>query len=98
MHLIEIFVPLGKREAAMHELDELARVLSEKFGGATLFVRSPGDGLWKDGGHVARDEIAVVEVMTRTVDRAWWRALRGKLETALGEEEIMIRTSRIRRL
>ncbi len=98
MHLIEVFIPLGRRDAATRELEELARVFSARFGGATLFVRSPGDGLWKNGGHVARDEIAVVEVMTNTIDRPWWRALRGKLESALEEEEIMIRTSRIKRL
>ena len=98
MHLIELFIPLGKRERAMAELETLGRLFSEKFGGATLFVRSPGDGLWKDKGHIDRDEVAIVEVMARSVDRRWWRTLRKTLEAALEEEEILIRVSRIRRL
>jgi len=38
--------------------------MTDKFGGATSFVRAPGQGLWDSGGDVERDNIAVIEVMT----------------------------------
>ena len=44
--------------------EELLQELTDKFGGATSFVRAPGQGLWDSGGDVERDNIAVIEVMT----------------------------------
>ena len=44
--------------------EELLHELTDKFGGATSFVRAPGQGLWDSGGDVERDNIAVIEVMT----------------------------------
>jgi hypothetical protein len=38
--------------------------LTDKFGGATSFVRAPGLGLRDSGRDVERDNIAVIEVMT----------------------------------
>jgi hypothetical protein len=98
MQLVELFIPLRRRDIAARELDRLAHLFSERFGGATLFVRSPGEGLWKDKDHIDRDDIAVLEVMTETVDPRWWRDLRQEIETALSEKEIMIRATRIDRL
>ena len=34
------------------------------------------EGLWDSGGTVKRDDVVVLEVMTETLDRAWWRAVR----------------------
>jgi hypothetical protein len=42
--------------------------LTNKFGGVTSFVRAPGQGLWGSGGDVARDNVAVIEVMTDEID------------------------------
>ena len=44
--------------------EELLQELTDKFAGATSFVRAPGQGLWDSGGDVERDNIAVIEVMT----------------------------------
>lgn len=44
--------------------EELLQELTDKFGGATSFVRAPGLGLWDSGRDVERDNIAVIEVMT----------------------------------
>ena len=43
--------------------DNLLKELTRKFGGATSFVRAPGEGLWQSGGEAEPDNIAVVEVM-----------------------------------
>jgi hypothetical protein len=43
---------------------ELLQELTDKFGGATSFVRAAGQVLWDSGGDVERDNIAVIEVMT----------------------------------
>ena len=45
-------------------VEELLQELTDKFGGATSFVRAPGQGLWASGGDVEWDNIAVIEVMT----------------------------------
>jgi hypothetical protein len=69
--------------------------LTDKFGGATSFVRAPGEGLWQGGGGTERDNIAVVEVMTERLLPNYWRALRERLETELEQEEIVIRAQEI---
>jgi len=40
--------------------------LTDKFGGATSFVRSPGKGLWHSDGETESDTIAVIEVMAES--------------------------------
>jgi hypothetical protein len=40
----------------------------DKFGGATSFLRAPGQGLWQSGGGKEKDSIAVVEVMAKRLD------------------------------
>ena len=40
-----------------------------KFGGATSFLRAPGQGLWQSGGATEKDRIAVVEVMVEAPRR-----------------------------
>jgi hypothetical protein len=38
-----------------------------------------------------RDNIAVIEVMTKELDRSFWWALRERLERELCQEQIVIR-------
>jgi hypothetical protein len=68
--------------------------LTDKFGGATSFVRAPGQGLWDSDGDVERDNIAVIEVMTDEIDLPFWQAFRRKLERELSQEEIVSRAQR----
>jgi hypothetical protein len=72
--------------------------LTDEFGGATSFVRTPGDGLWDSDGDVQRDDVAVIEVMTDEIDHPFWQALGRKLERQLSQEEIVIRAQEINRL
>jgi hypothetical protein len=72
--------------------------LTDKFGGATSFLRAPGQGLWDSGGDVERDNIGVIEVMTHELDHPFWQAFREKLERELSHEEIVIRAQEVRQL
>jgi hypothetical protein len=100
-HLVEILLPKTAgdgRPLRQGRFEELLRELTERFGGATSFVRLPGKGLWETGGNVATDNIAVIEVMTEGLDVAYWRTLRQRLERELSQEEIVIRAREISRL
>jgi hypothetical protein len=92
--LVQILLPreTGEGEPVSQEwLERLLHELTEKFGGATSFVRAPGRGLWRSGGEIERDTIAVVEVMSEQLQPDYWRALRERLEKELVQEEIVIR-------
>jgi len=64
--LVQILLPkeTGNGEPISRKwFEALLKELTAKFGGATSFMRAPGQGLWESGGDVERDNIAVVEVM-----------------------------------
>jgi hypothetical protein len=97
-YLVQILLPKetgGREPIAQSWFDGLLQELTAIFGGATSFVRTPGQGLWRNGGEVARDNIAVVEVMTIDLDRPFWQSLRERLERELSQKEIIIRAQRI---
>ncbi|EAQ35272.1 hypothetical protein NB311A_13186 [Nitrobacter sp. Nb-311A] len=97
-HLVQILLPkeTGSGEPISQEwFEKLLKELMRKFGGVTSFLRAPGEGLWRDGSAIERDNIAVVEVMTERLDTEFWRALRKRLEAELRQEEIIIRAQQI---
>ena len=78
LHLVQILVPLmtGKNTRLEKSwFDELLQELTDRFGGATSFVQSPGQGIWDSGKQIEKDNIAV----DRSDDR---RARRGVLAQA----------------
>ena len=94
MHLIEILLPLkgpAGVEFPATEFEQLARELTEQFGGVTAFTRSPAEGRWKNQGSTEHDDIVVMEVMTEVLDRDWWEALRIRLMRQFHQEELIIR-------
>ena len=101
MHLVQILLPLnddkGRRFPAQ-AFEGLARELTEKFGGVTSFTRTPAEGRWKEGKATEHDDIAVIEVMTGTVESEWWAALRQRLEQEFKQDEVIIRCHQIQRL
>jgi hypothetical protein len=100
-YLVQILLPqeTGSDEPIAQEWFEgLLKELTGTFGGATSFIRAPGQGLWRSGGQVERDNIAVIEVMTKELDRAFWGTLRQRLEGEFSQEEIVIRAQEISRL
>lgn len=93
---IEIFLPLVEDSEATFR--NLRRDLCERFGGLTAHNRAPAEGVWRDGNSTEKDKIVIIEVMTETLDRGFWRELRQRLESALGQKEIVIRAHTVERL
>lgn len=93
--LVQILLPLYDNDGVRFGEDTFARTraeLVERFGGVTVYQRAPARGLWKtDDGEVARDDVAVFEVMSADLDRAWWRGYRHALERRFRQDEIVIR-------
>ena len=98
-HLVEILLPIenGKRQPIDKDWFD-GFLMTERFGGATSFLRAPGQGLWRSGGGTEKDSIAVVEVMVEEIDGSYWQSLRERLERELCQDEIVIRAQEIRRL
>ena len=100
-HLVQILLPkeTGKGEPIGKDwFDRFLKELTDEFGGATSFLRAPGQGLWQSGGGTEKDSIAVVEVMAEEIDRVYWQSVRRSLERELHQEEIVIRAQELRRL
>jgi|SRR3569623_289019 len=97
MYLIEIFIPNTGR--AKDRLVLLRALLIQKFGGVTVYSRTPAQGAeLEPGNQVVEDEIIILEVMTASLDHAWWKGLRHELECDLHQNEILIRASDVQQL
>lgn len=97
--LFEIFLPIkndkGKPFPQRH-FDSLREILVEKFGGVTLYQRSPVTGVW-DNPEAAqeKDELIIYEVMADSGDEAFWTQLKVDLENKFKQVKIIIRSSSI---
>lgn len=97
-YVVQILVPTqtGKGAPVSKEwFDKFLQELTDKFGGATSYVRAPAHGLWRSGDTTERDDIAVVEVMAAKLAPEFWRSLRERLQRELSQEEIVIRAQEI---
>lgn len=100
-HLVQILLPKSNGDGApvaMEWFVAFVEELSDRFGGATSFLRAPAEGLWEDGGKTEQDDIVIVEVMTPGLDESYWTALKKRLQLELAQDEIVIRASHIRML
>jgi hypothetical protein len=99
MHLIQVLLPVYDNAGKPLPADLHQRVgndLTRRFGGLTAYTRAPAQGLWKGAAdHVHSDDIVIYEVMTHTVDTAWWREYRHVLEELFRQEHIVIRAQEI---
>lgn len=95
--LIQILLPLYDNDGQRFGEQPFAETrgeLLERFGGVTAYQRAPARGLWKtDEGHVARDDVAIFEVMADTLDRAWWHVYRETLQRRFRQDVIVIRAN-----
>jgi len=93
--LIQILLPLYDNSGVHFGEDAFARTRTEllhHFGGVTAHQRAPARGLWKTGdGDVARDDVAVFEVMSTDLDRAWWDAYRPRGSPRMKERSARMR-------
>ena len=102
MNLVQILLPVydehGNRfPQSMYE--EVARELTDSFGGLTAYVRAPAEGLWEERpGKTRRDDIVVYEVMVESLDARWWRDYRVALEGRFRQDELVVRAQAMQRL
>ena len=94
MHLVQLLLPLYDNEGSVFPrgvFDRVRQELTESHGGATAFLRSPAEGLWKDEGQVSRDEVVLIEVMAKRLDRQWWAEYSSELKRRFRQDELVIR-------
>ena len=76
----------------MAQLAETRRELVERFKGVTAYVRSPAKGLWTAAdGQIETDDVVMVEVVTETFDRPWWRTYAMTLARRFHQDTIHVR-------
>jgi hypothetical protein len=99
MHLIQLLLPLCDNNGHPFPQSMYLQVrdeLAEHFGGITTYVRSPAEGLWKEGkSSTIRDDIIIYEVMTKELDCDWWKSFRERLENLFRQESLVVRASHI---
>jgi hypothetical protein len=101
LHLVQILLPVTGNDGQpfpREQFEALGQTLFDRFGGVTVYARSPAEGFWAGGEQPARDDIVIVEVMAETLDRDWWRDKRQALERDFRQEEVVIRAQEIERL
>lgn len=102
MYLIRLLLPLHdnqKKEFPAADFVQIRGDLTERFGGATAFVRAPAVGLWKEeDDEVVRDEVVLFEVMADRLDREWWAGYRLRLQSQFRQKELVVWASAITRL
>jgi len=97
-YLIEILLPITRSRRSRTNLQTVRDELTGRFGGATLHVNAPAEGIWDNDGDFERDHIVVIEVMTSDVDHVWWGSYRRDLEFRFRQQEIVLRATFIERL
>jgi|SRR5712664_3325013 hypothetical protein len=98
MQLIEILLPLNDNSGqpfGAEKYVEIREHLTERFGGLTAITRSPAQGTTTGSGKTVHDDIIVFEVMTETLDTAWWGSYRLQLEQDFRQDEIVVRASSV---
>ena len=102
MYLVQLLLPVRDNTGSAHprsHYDELARRLTDRFGGVTAYARAPATGLWEEpSGGTVRDDVVVYEVMAEELDREYWARLRRELEARFAQEELVIRAQETERL
>ena len=94
MVLIQLLLPASEAASADGQAPfaRTRRELAERFTGLTAYVRSPAKGLWTaPDGQIEHDDVVMVEVVTDTFDRAWWRTYAATLAERFGQETIHLR-------
>ena len=102
MHLVQLLLPLHDNAGVPFPrvaFEQVRAELTDRYGGVTAYLRSPASGVWTDeGGEVAREEVVMVEVMVRRLERRKWAEYRRLLEERFRQVEIVVRALRIDRL
>ena len=93
--LVQILLPRRRGvtgDVSDSDFGQTRTELVERFDGVTAYLRSPAQGAWTaPDGRVERDDVVMIEVVTETFDRAWWRAYAVRLAERFQQEAIHIR-------
>ena len=93
MVLVQMLLPTcGAASAAdVAPLAQTRRELAQRFNGLTAYLRSPAKGWWTaPDGRTEQDDVVMVEVVTETFDRAWWRTYAATLASRFDQESIHV--------
>ena len=89
--ILPVFDPRGNPVPRAH-FTHVRRELTEQFGGVTAYTRAPAEGTWEDPeGRIHRDDMVIVEVMTPTLDREWWKRYATELRSRFEQKELVVR-------
>ena len=94
MVLIQLLLPTGgaARADGVAPLAQTRRELADRFRGLTAYLRSPAKGSWTaPDGRTEEDDVVMVEIVTETFDREWWRAYAATLAARFDQESIHVR-------
>ena len=98
MVLIQLLLPATgvARADGVSPLAQTRRELAERFNGLTAYLRSPAKGSWTaPDGHTEQDDVVMVEIVTETFDRAWWRTYALTLAARFDQESIHVRAMHV---
>jgi hypothetical protein len=95
MVLIQLLLPTAigaERRDATALLVDTRRELADRFKGITAYVRSPAKGLWTSPeGRTEADDVVMMEIVTRTFERDWWRIYADGLAERFEQQAIHVR-------
>ena|SRR5436190_16262806 len=95
MVLIQLLLPTKQASDSADGVRPIAltrQELASRFKGLTAYLRAPAKGLWTaPDGHAEQDDVVMVEVVTETFDRTWWRLYAGTLAERFQQDAIHIR-------
>ncbi|MFP3544395.1 hypothetical protein SB748_13050 [Rhizobium sp. SIMBA_035] len=97
-YLVQMLLPTTPTRRSRVNLETVKNELTALFGGVTMHLDAPAEGLWRDDGETEHDRIVVVEVMSDDVDRAWWAGYRVELQARFRQDEIVVRLLPMERL
>lgn len=96
--LYELFLPVEDNNGtpiSSHTFKNLRECLINKFGGVTIYQRTPIKGAWDDQDGIKEDNLFVYEVTSTRQMPEFWSNLKVELEEQFCQREILIRKSRI---
>jgi hypothetical protein len=98
LHLVQLLLPTRDKSGeafAPSAFEQVSRELTERFGGVTAYNRAPAEGRWKQEAETELDDIVVVEVMDKNLDRNWWSDYREELQRRFRQDVVIVRAQDI---
>lgn len=95
MNLIQLFLPVNRNDGNAQpatRFQQTRNELVERFGGLTIYQRSPAKGIWDNLGTGSVDDMLVVEVMVDQPEYDWWKRYRLQLQLRFEQKAVLIRS------